>query len=315
MREFQRIALEQLDGIAQGLAGKDDRDAVIHENRKSLKRLRALLRLVRPAIGQAAFQKQNAALRDIGLLFAKDRDRRVLLDTADALQEAMPARFAKTFAKIKGAVRQQRTPPSGVNGRSVDQQAREGLDQVRSAMLRLTMDPATFDAVAAGLKQSYRRGRRLHRDVYRYPSDEGFHDLRKSVQLQWRHMQLLSRAWPDLFSARVALARKLSQMLGDDHDLSVFAGHLSGLPRGVVGAAERRDLGKAILARQAQLRARAEPMCAQLFAERAGRFARRIAAVWSAADELAAHDRPTAAASPRKPKRRIKKARSEPRAS
>ncbi len=53
-------------------------------------------------------------------------------------------------------------------------------------------------------------------------TDEDFHALRKSVQQHWRHMQLLSRAWPEALSARADEAKALSQLLGEDHDLYVL---------------------------------------------------------------------------------------------
>ena len=51
-----------------------------------LKRLRALLRLVRPAMGEAAFEQENAQLRDIGLSLSGERDRHVLLETVNKLE-------------------------------------------------------------------------------------------------------------------------------------------------------------------------------------------------------------------------------------
>ena len=52
--------------------------------------------------------------------------------------------------------------------------------------------------------------------------DEDFHDWRKTLQHHWRHMQLLTPCWPSELSARAELARGLSQILGDDHDISLI---------------------------------------------------------------------------------------------
>src|SRR4051812_44625789 len=71
---FTRIATEQIDRVLRDLKPSKDANLAVHEGRKSLKRLRALLRLVRPGIGDATFKAENARFRDIGALFSADRD-------------------------------------------------------------------------------------------------------------------------------------------------------------------------------------------------------------------------------------------------
>src|SRR5947209_5639299 len=63
---LRRIALGQLD-LAIDLLGADGvPDAKsVHEIRKALKRLRALVRVLRHELGEEAFSRENAALRDV----------------------------------------------------------------------------------------------------------------------------------------------------------------------------------------------------------------------------------------------------------
>ena len=63
----RRIAVEQIERAQILLQGKGDQAIAVHETRKSLKRLRALLRLIRPAMGEEAFKAENGQLRDVGL--------------------------------------------------------------------------------------------------------------------------------------------------------------------------------------------------------------------------------------------------------
>ena len=70
------------------MQAKGDHAVAVHETRKALKRLRALLRLIRPAIGDDAFRHENAQLRDIGLSLSGARDRHVLLETVNKLEGA-----------------------------------------------------------------------------------------------------------------------------------------------------------------------------------------------------------------------------------
>ena len=58
----RRIGLEQIDIAAAKLASKDDIAAAIHDARRCLKRLRALLRLVRPGLAEAAYRREAERL-------------------------------------------------------------------------------------------------------------------------------------------------------------------------------------------------------------------------------------------------------------
>ena len=49
-QEVRRIAVEQIEIARGALAHCDDRDAAVHDARRSLKRLRPLLRLIRPDV-------------------------------------------------------------------------------------------------------------------------------------------------------------------------------------------------------------------------------------------------------------------------
>lgn len=284
--EFRRIALEQADRVIRELTADGKHGPSVHESRKGLKRLRALLRLARPGLPEATFAALNIGLRDTGRLLSGERDRQVLLDTAAKIEAGMGRKTTKTFARVRAEL-DQPAKKGGRNGQSPEVRAIEAISSMRKELARLDLEPPAFATLQRGLERGYRRGRRLLKRAYREPADEAFHELRKSVQLQWRHMALLSRAWPALFTARVEAARTLSQILGDDHDLAVFAAFVRALPRSVVSVADRRAILDRCTADQRGLRALAEPLCAQLYAERAGRFVKRIGMLWAAAEDAA----------------------------
>ena len=278
---FARIATEQIDRVLRDLTAPKDRNLAVHEGRKSLKRLRALFRLVRPGIGDHTFKSENARFREIAALFSADRDRHVLASVAEQRAAAMGPRYRKTFASVTKSLAEQAEAAA-----SNEQEAVSRLKAARKIVAELPL-PEHFQTLQDGLAQSYRRGRRQLRSAYADPHDEAFHDLRKSVQQHWRHMQVLQRAWPDLFVARLEAARRLSQILGDDHDLAVFVARLKTMPRSTLSAADRRAIERHCRVEQDRLRTLAHPLCQQLYAERAGQFAKRIAAMWLAATRLA----------------------------
>src|ERR1041384_7679047 len=85
----KRIAAEELDSALQTLRNASG-DEGVHEVRKCLKKVRGLLRLVRPAMGDM-YRPENERLRDIGLKLSPVRDAAALIEAVDELKDRRPA--------------------------------------------------------------------------------------------------------------------------------------------------------------------------------------------------------------------------------
>lgn len=282
---FQRIAREQLGRAIQELGAERGRASAIHETRKCLKRTRALLRLVRPSLGEEAFRGLNAELRDIAQLLSPARDKEILRETAAKLEIASGGADNPAFATLKALIEAQRQQGGRISGET----AAKALEPLRAAKKRIAsvvIEPADFRAIEKGLASSLKRARRCYAEAYASGASEDFHAWRKTVQQHWRHMQLVSRAWPALFGARVAMARRLSQMLGDDHDLAVLSAYVASLPDESLPAPGAHMLQKSIARRQKELRAGAAPLGRMLLAGGSKEFALRTSEIWAAAQDL-----------------------------
>ena len=270
-------AREQLgDAIAQlEWAGGDPVDA-IHEARKDLKKTRALLRLVRPAIGTRAYRRENAALRDAGLALSGARDADVLIETVDKLAAHAAGQLpATTFAGLRAALEAERTA-----GGSTDDRAAVAAT-LRDALARVEEWPlarADWDDLVAGAARAYDRGCDAFADVRADPSVAHLHEWRKRVKELWYHERLLAPAWPDVIGAHGEQAHGLSELLGDDHDLAVLHDRLDGgLDLPPEAAADVPALLTLVDQRRAELFADAVALGHRLYAESPRAFARRLA--------------------------------------
>ncbi len=281
----QRIAREQIERAQAQLKGPDDPIVAVHETRKSLKRLRALLRLIRPTIGESAFHHENAQLREIARGLSNARDRHVLLETVVKL-EATSALPRKGFGQ---AVREALTATNGEQSPVVEgagmRQAQGRLAEAKKRFARLHLSGHGFNVVGPGLEASYRRARRAFRQAYVELTDEAFHEWRKGAQQHWRHMLLLTRAWPASLAARASESRSLSQLLGDDHDLALLVAFIRSEAGARLGA-DAAAIEKAARRRQQELRSIAHPMGLRLFAESPKALHHNLAAYWDAAVAL-----------------------------
>jgi CHAD domain-containing protein len=300
----RRIAVEQIERAQSSLHDKrGDQAIAVHETRKSLKRLRALLRLIRPAMGEQAFKAENGQLRDIGLSLSGARDRHVLLETVDKLDRA-------SHLGRKGLAEILRQTIAAANGEGAPLGTRGALARLAETKKRLaTLQIAGtgFEVVAPGLERSYRRARRAFSAAYREPSDEAFHEWRKGAQAHWRQMTLLSRAWPDYLGARAAEARNLSQLLGDDHDLAVLVAFVHSDAGDALRGEQAALVERAARQRQSELRLTAQPYGERLFADTPKRLRRNIGVYWNAALDAKEHGLDAGGARPVPPTKRVRR--------
>jgi hypothetical protein len=283
---LRRIGLEQLDIAAAKLAGKDDAATAIHDARRCLKRLRALLRLVRPGLAGTTYRREAERLAGIGRMLAGVRDRHVMQQTLGRLEARFGTLPDGRADHLRKLLAQGRTA-KGRAGQDARRQALSRLEQARRLFHGKAVGAIELEHVAEGLETTYRKARKAFRHAYQEPTDEAFHAFRKQVQQHWRHMSLVSRAWPEALSARASEARELSRLLGEDHDLAVllaFAG---------TQADKRLEPGdlEALVALcrtcQGELRAEVRPRAERLFAERPDDLKERLRLYWATAVSLA----------------------------
>lgn len=272
---FRRIVAEQVDIALASLPDAGVANDSVHAGRKALKRLRAVVGCAAPALGQRHARAHETALRDIARLLAHRRDSDVALETLAVLESSSTDEAAPAFAVLRADIQNRRGAGHGAVTPETIHEVRQRLS-IEGARLRAARFKSRgMSAILSGVADAYRHGRHAFKIAYRSPSDENVHALRKAVQRHWRHMALLSRAWPEAFAVRIDEARILSQLLGDDHDLAILKHAASALP-----TADRAAVVGACAVRQSELRMRARPRLERLFAEKPAAFEDRITSYW-----------------------------------
>jgi CYTH domain-containing protein/CHAD domain-containing protein len=269
-------ALERLDSVYG-----DELAAAIHGARKDLKKLRALLRLVRPELGEKTFKAENRRYRDAGRLLAGSRDAEVKLETLVALRQRfgdLPAGTAELWAGRLEAERDELAAATRDDAQARIAPATEAIAAGRDELRRWSLGADSWALVEAGLFRSYGEGWRALRRTRSKPTAENVHRWRKRAKDLWYQLRIIEDAWPELLGATVGQVHDLTELLGDHHDLAVLAEDLAG----------RRDLGDgapfeaAIAERQEQLFDAAIELGVRLYAEKPKAFRRRTERYWRA---------------------------------
>jgi CHAD domain-containing protein len=268
-----RVARGRIDHAVDELRGKSDStpEEAVHEARKDMKKLRALLRVARKELGKETFAHENASFRDAARELAGTRDADVMLETLGAL-ELPPGDAWELRKKVQADRARDGAGDRGAAGR----RAVAMLEDARKRVDEWPLERDSFDALAGGLERTYRRGRRAFEAARAEPSVEALHEWRKRVKDLWYHHTLLRELWPPVMTAIGDEAHELSDLLGDDHDLAMLAAwgreHADTVP----------ELFDAVERRREELQSRAFALGALVYAEKPRAFVKRIERLWDA---------------------------------
>ncbi|MEA3641208.1 MAG: CHAD domain-containing protein [Lamprobacter sp.] len=289
--EVRRIATERIDhAVAQIDDAKTAPHAAVHEVRKDCKKLRALLRLVRPAV-PTLYKDENAAFREIAASLSVLRDAEAAIETFDALIDPFrdhlnPASLAPLRHRLEDHKAQ-----IAAGAQALDEQ----LEAARTALLAARKrvpgwalpseasepgEEAGWSLLGPGLRKTYKRGRGAIQAADAQPSVATFHEWRKRAKYLRYQVRLLRASWPRVLKATYKETKQLGDLLGDDHDLAVL--------EQVIEEAEAlnpsHDAEQLLLAlaaqRSEQLRKAAMWLGSRLYAEKPKRLERRMRCYW-----------------------------------
>ena len=271
----RRVCRERI-GAARERLREGGHSAAIHGVRREIKKLRAIFRLVRGAIGRGTYRKGARALREAADYLAAPRDARVTLKAF----EKLTGRSARRFGGIERALRKNaRREAERFRKDNSRRRAERLLRQAGSRVDDLKIKGTGWSAIEPGLEESYRRGREACRRARQQPSPENFHDWRKHVKDLWHYFCLLYPAWLAEGRAYTDELEWLGGRLGEHHDLFLLqqfaAEHCAG------EADEVTALNQLIASRQKVLRAAALKLGSRLYAEPPSDICRRLENNWS----------------------------------
>jgi CHAD domain-containing protein len=222
-RGINRIAVEEIHCAIRRLTHGKDRDEAVHDARKSVKKIRGAIRLVRFDFGDQ-FAAEIAFFRDIGRKLSELRDTQAMLEIFDGLIEKYSAELgSKTLDSVRVALvaRKERFELSQ-NAGAVIEDVLKDLRRARHRVDRWPLSSNGFAAVAPGLVTTFKQGRRAFAAAYEKPLPENFHEFRKRAKDHWYHIRLFQNLWTPALAAYESSLKSLEQALGDDHNLVVL---------------------------------------------------------------------------------------------
>ena len=295
-----RIAREQIGSVVRLLNEKPQASPEsIHEARKSLKSLRAVLRLARGGIRSEFWIRENQFFRDTGRSLSAARDLQALLEALDRIANSRlskarhPTPEQSALRSLTEEIRRD------INQELVEQLPQESVQvlvkQLHDARRRtaswfqgILLQPGNEWEllVGTGLRQTFRKARNLVSQIetlgHKTAGDEVWHELRKCAKALGYQLQLLQPIWPATLGTLIDEIDQLSSRLGDANDLAVLQKRIREKPSSNrdEDQSARQDLMRAIDHRKQKLRFQALKYARTSYSERPGQFDRRLAGYW-----------------------------------
>ena len=278
-QEIKRVVCEQIDQAMQELTDDNlERQKAVHQLRKRCKKIRATLRLARHELGDV-YQQENRFFGDLGRQLSQARDAEVVMETFNGLYNAYRDQLrTRGFQAVRKALEQRRQTIADEQG-GLGKQMAAAVDALQEAKQRVMAWPLhveKYRALSPGLRQAYRRGRKARVQAYRQATPEHFHEWRKGVKQHWYHVRLLQQTWPEIMQGYGKALKTLAELLGDDHDLTVFRQTLSAQSETFGAERDIQVLLGLSEQRQTELRLQAKTLGQRIFAEKSSRFSYRM---------------------------------------
>ena len=264
-------------------AGKN-RAEDLHQVRVAIKRLRALLRLVRPVISEAFCDRENRRLKDMADRLAFFRDTTVSRQTLATLARSVAAnRNEGAFNLVLTQFVEQGPDPSGfrVRRERALRHVAKSLAESKRSFENMLVPREDWEALGPGLQKVYGRARNRLLRALTYQTPETFHDWRKQVKYLYYQLQMLGSISHKRLEPMLRWLRKLEDRLGEDHDLAVLERLLSN-GRDQYGGKRAVKWVVGCLVRQSKkLRRETAAMGNEIFREKPRKFVDKLGRQWT----------------------------------
>jgi CHAD domain-containing protein len=281
--EVRRLVQAQLEAAISELraVGDPESDEAIHDARRRVKKIRAVIRLVRPALDKT-YRAVDRELKNVSRMLAPVADGQGIIETLDQLAH----RYRKLLPE-----RALRSIRAGLRERSLraDREAQSrGYIRLAAQTLRAERDRIDqwaitgdgFAAIASGLEESYRRARKGMILAWSKPKGHHYHSWRRYVKDHWFHVRLVEQSCGNQLLRYQHRLEALDGVLGEYHNVIILRKVLA--TDGFTSAKETARCLRVVSRYQRLLRRHAETLGVRVYGDKPSRYLRRVKRLWVA---------------------------------
>jgi CHAD domain-containing protein len=280
-RGLRRLARKELRRARNWLRrGSHPSEEAIHEARKSVKKVRAILQIVDADAGRRLGGCRKR-LRSVNRMLSRVRDADAMLEILEKLRTRTPQLISEhTFARIRRRLAEEKQAAMESAGRDRAWKIVQGeLRAVRKSAKRWRQAHRGLGAMAAGIHRAHRAGRKAQARARQRQRAADFHEWRKAMKALWYALRLLEGRSRRIDRDAAALHRA-EVSLGDDHNVVVLCDVLSNDPSVCRTAADVDRVRLAGDGYQCEMRKRALRNVRGIYARTSRQYLRAIRQEW-----------------------------------
>jgi len=266
---FGRIAAEEID-LAIAQSRRLHRGEAVHNARKALKRLRALLRSLRVAFPKKLFRAENRHIAATCRRISPLRDVHVQLRTLGKLKAAASPAGDHIRRQL---LRQQSSFIRRIP--ALRKTVRALLEVSRQSLASWPLRKATAEDLASGLKRIYKQGREAFKTARKSPTPGHLHAWRKKTKSLGYGLEMIKNLGSGELSKMIRCSDILTEALGDDQDLFMVLRALDKEHRSNP-ASDFDRLANRISLKRAKRQKRAFKLGEKVYGEKPGGFEKRL---------------------------------------
>ncbi len=282
-QEVRRLIDKQLAAaIALGEKVGDSKSAdEIRQARRHVKKVRALIRLVRPALG-ARYKPMDRRLKAVNRLLGPIADGEAVVDTLDRLGRKYPPLSGHTGAAIRAGLlaREARAGQRAKNSR-IPRTMRRLLQAEQQRVQGWKNRIGGVRTIARGLERTTRDARRAMALTAVHPTTENYHSWRRRVKDHWLQVRLIQERCGNGLRGDAHRLERLDGVLGEYHNCVLLIQVL--VDEALIPRADTAGVVRLIRRFQAELRRKALKTGAAIYQEKPEVFVKRVMRLWTLA--------------------------------
>jgi hypothetical protein len=279
---LRRLAAKELRSARDELRRTTPpRDVAILEARKSVKKVRAIVQLIKDDDGRLAGGLKR--LRTINRRLSELRDADAVVGILATLRSRNPRLFSEhTFARVRRHLlaRKQAAMEAAERDGTWKKVGKE-LRKLRRAAKRWRPTHRGFAALAPGIRVSHQRGRKALARARKRHRASDFHEWRKQIKALWYELRLVEGRTQSI-RRDVRALHLAATWLGDDHNVTVLCAELSKRPSICGGPEDLVRLRLAADRYQRDLRKKSIHGAQRIYVRAPGDYQRGVKRAWKA---------------------------------
>ena len=218
-------------------------DAAIHDIRVMMKKHRATLRLARPLLDEAVYNREYHAGRETGRILSSWRETAVLRKTARALRKANPVLFLKLWdnEQIQSLLRKRYSSweEAGVQAMAVSEVAGQ-LTRAKHRLRFIGLKEPDYILLLEELERSYMAAAAAYLKCRNNPKPNLLHEFRKKSKTFMYQLVYFRHLNPSVLKSLEKKLDAMTQNLGRYNDLAQIMA-MTGYRFGSVGNSDLAD--------------------------------------------------------------------------